>query len=633
VSAITLTSGTNATGVNFGELLPASLGNRLWVDTNGDGLQNDGATGIASRTVTLFSGGADGLLSTEIDNTTITTTTDADGIYGFANLTPGEYEVLFGDKPNSTVFTTADAGTDDTVDSDADGSGLTGVITLVAGENNTTLDAGVYIPVSIGDFVWNDANSNGLQDAGEQGIANLAVSLLAADGSQLATTTTNGVGLYNFENLKPGTYQVQVTTPTGFTATTKGTNPTSATDSNINATGRTDLITLGSGEANLSIDAGFRLLGGSLPGGGGPLPGGDLQITKTDGLTSVVAGQRITYTIEVKNVGSSAVSGVVVNDVMPTNLTNVTWTSTVLGNGTATGNDATGTGNINDTITSLGANSTVRYTVSATVYNPVVKSCSSSSATTHTTITNTVTVAGPSGFVDSNTTNNSATDLDTMLSAPGCRTPGFWVNKNWQKFWDGVAGNEPSQSGTTNFATGDLFHSPYTSSQQPGKVLDSVTGTYQAGVLIGDWNRNGLTDNGEQSIFYTTAEALKVLNSSQQPDKNDVRYTIARSLVASWLNYVAGNPVDTAATNDVDARVLINRGITWLQTYTPDENRDGKGDGMLSKLSSSISNTAMKASNTAWTTANTGGNAIHTGLDNYNNGRGLAGGSFYGGNP
>jgi hypothetical protein len=207
------------------------------------------------------------------------------------------------------------------------------------------------------------------------------------------------------------------------------------------------------------------------------------------------------------------------------------------------------------------------------------------------------------------------------------------VNKNWSKFWDGIAGNEPSQSGTTNFAKGDLFLAPYTNSQQPGKVMDTVTGTYQAGVLIGDWNRNGLTDNGEEAIFYTTAEALKVMDSSQQPDKSDVRYTLARSLTASWLNYLAGNPVDTAATNDVDARVLINRGITWLQTYTPDENtpKDGKGDGMLSKLGG-ISSPSMKASNTAWTTATTGGNAINTGLDNYNNGLGLSDGCFYGGN-
>ena len=801
---ITLASGETNTSIDAGFNKLGSIGDFVWLDTNANGIQDAGEAGFGGQLVELFDEKFTTLLAT--------TTTDANGAYNFSGLKASKYAVRF-NKPVDYVFTDKDLGSNDSTDSDADTStganaGRTGPITVNSGQAVTSVDAGLYKLASIGDRVWNDANSNGIQDGTEVGIANVAVSLWADGTTQVGTTTTNAAGNYSFVNLKPGTYQVWVTTPTGFTATTKGANPTSATDSNIDATGRTDLITLGSGEANLSIDAGYTLGGGSLPGGGS-----DLQITKSDGLTNVVAGQRITYTIDVKNVGSSAVSNALVSDVMPTNLSNVTWTSAVLA-GTVTGNDASGTGNINDTITSLGANSTVRYTVSATVVKPgtatsstvtnfnlnaATNSAATGAAansrsftsngvtltarafsrellgcntvnwttaylgnyttglgitngsetgssyrldnaggqkdylllqfsesvvldkaylksvltdsdasfwignagstltslsdaalaalgyleqnsgassdrtadvnagnlqgntiviaaanndttcndnftlsgldvfklvTTSSTITNTATVAGPIGFTDPNLANNSATDVDTILSAPGCRTPGFWVNKSWSKFWDGIAGNEPSQSGTTNFAKGDLFLAPYTSSQQQGKVMDNVTGTYQAGVLIGDWNRNGLTENGEQTIFYTTAEALKVMDSSQQPDKSDVRYTLARSLTASWLNHLAGNPVDTAATNDVDARVLINRGITWLQTYTPDENtpKDGKGDGMLSKLSS-ISSPYMKASNTAWSTASTGGNAINTGLDNYNNGRGLlADGLFYGGN-
>lgn len=161
-------------------------------------------------------------------------------------------------------------------------------------------------------------------------------------------------------------------------------------------------------------------------------------------------------------------------------------------------------------------------------------------------------------------------------------------------------------------------------------MKDSVTGAYQKGVLVGDWNLNGCTDNGEETIFYTTAEALKVMDSSQQPDKGDVRYGLARSLVCSWLNYMAGNPVDTASTTDKDARVWINQGITWLRTYTPDENKDGKGDGMLSNLGG-VASPAMKASESCWSSTTTGGSLINARLDDYNNGRGLADGICYGG--
>ncbi|MFM9100944.1 MAG: hypothetical protein ACKOPS_06230, partial [Cyanobium sp.] len=175
------------------------------------------------------------------------------------------------------------------------------------------------------------------------------------------------------------------------------------------------------------------------------------------------------------------------------------------------------------------------------------------------------------------------------------------------------------------------FCAPYKSGTQ-GTVRDPISGSNLAGVLLGDLNRNGITDSGEQTIFYTTTEALKILDSSQQPDKGDVRYTLTRSLVASWLNYQAGNPIDTAASGDRDARFWINQGISWLQTYTPDENKDGKGDGMLSKLSS-LSSPSMKASNSNWTNASLGGNVINSNLDAYNKGSSiLADGNVYGGN-
>ena len=43
-------------------------------------------------------------------------------------------------------------------------------MTLTSGESNTTVDAGLIEPASLGDFVWEDDNANGIQDAGEDGI-------------------------------------------------------------------------------------------------------------------------------------------------------------------------------------------------------------------------------------------------------------------------------------------------------------------------------------------------------------------------------------------------------------------------------------------------------------------------------
>jgi protocatechuate 3,4-dioxygenase beta subunit len=250
----TLASGDVLTTVDAGFFRPASLGDRLWLDADGNGRQDEGEAGIAGQTVTLIGGGADGVLGTA-DDTTASMTTDADGNYRFTGLVPGvQYQVVFG-KPESAVFTGRDSG-DDAGDSDADARGATPVVTLASDENNTSVDAGVYVPASLGDRVWEDANGNGQQDAGEAGIAGVTVSLRDAAGAVVATATTDADGLYAFTGLRPGTYDVQFDTPSGFVVTRQDVGG-DATDSNIDASGLTGRYTLSSGDALTTVDAGY----------------------------------------------------------------------------------------------------------------------------------------------------------------------------------------------------------------------------------------------------------------------------------------------------------------------------------------------------------------------------------------
>lgn len=60
---------------------------------------------------------------------------------------------------------------------------------------------------TIGDTVWSDENANGIQDAGEKGIAGATVNLTRPDGTVIQTTT-NSNGNYLFSALPEGTYQV-----------------------------------------------------------------------------------------------------------------------------------------------------------------------------------------------------------------------------------------------------------------------------------------------------------------------------------------------------------------------------------------------------------------------------------------
>ena len=238
---VTVTNGTDNLTYDTGMFKPPALGDVVWVDVDGDGIQDAGEPGLAGVTVTLFD---------DSDVQVGSMVTAADGSYGFSGLALGDYYVVF---DLSTVpgggylFTTPNVGGDDTVDSDADPTtGRSQTVTLAVGETQTTLDAGAYLPVTIGDVVYEDLNGNGTQDPGEPGIDGVTVDLLNATGTTtLATTTTAGGGLYTFTTA-PGSYQIDVDEGTlGLTTPvqTQGTNP--------------QTVTLTSGQTNTGIDYGY----------------------------------------------------------------------------------------------------------------------------------------------------------------------------------------------------------------------------------------------------------------------------------------------------------------------------------------------------------------------------------------
>jgi uncharacterized repeat protein (TIGR01451 family) len=79
-------------------------------------------------------------------------------------------------------------------------------------------------PSSIGDTVFFDANSNGIQDPGEPGFLGVAVRILDDGSAVLATTVTGEDGAYRFDNLAAGDYTVEVVLPAG-TALATASNP------------------------------------------------------------------------------------------------------------------------------------------------------------------------------------------------------------------------------------------------------------------------------------------------------------------------------------------------------------------------------------------------------------------------
>jgi hypothetical protein len=115
---------------------------------------------------------------------------------------------------------------------------------------------------SLGDFVWNDLNQNGIQDAGEPGMAGVTVNLWSTNAAcepveVIASTATDSNGYYSFTGLMMGNYRVQFVLPAGHEFTLQHVGLDQGLDSNPDpATGVTGCITLGS-ENNMTVDAGI----------------------------------------------------------------------------------------------------------------------------------------------------------------------------------------------------------------------------------------------------------------------------------------------------------------------------------------------------------------------------------------
>ncbi|MCP4548827.1 MAG: hypothetical protein GY835_20415 [bacterium] len=110
---------------------------------------------------------------------------------------------------------------------------------------------------SIGDFVWDDVNDNGLQEVNEQGIPDILVNLFDDSGVLISTTGTDSSGFYSFTDLGPGTYSMQFVRPAGYRYSPQDVADESC-DSDVNpTTGRTDYIYLEEGELDHDWDAGM----------------------------------------------------------------------------------------------------------------------------------------------------------------------------------------------------------------------------------------------------------------------------------------------------------------------------------------------------------------------------------------
>ncbi|WP_413173601.1 S8 family serine peptidase [Anabaena azotica] len=174
-------------------LLPSGeIRGTKWHDLNANGIKESGETGLSGWVVFI-----DGNNNNQLDTGETSTTTDINGNYAFTNLNAGTYIIREVSQVNWQTSTPI--GNAYTVD-------------LTNGSTVNNQDFGGYQFGKISGNVWNDINSDTIQNPGELGLSVWTVYLDQNQNHQLdvneLSTTTDINGNYTFNNLKPGNYYV-----------------------------------------------------------------------------------------------------------------------------------------------------------------------------------------------------------------------------------------------------------------------------------------------------------------------------------------------------------------------------------------------------------------------------------------
>ena len=246
--------------INMGVWLPVSVGNRVWLDRNGNGIQDPEETGIPNVGVRLYAIDPDGILS----YTSQTATTDAKGFYSFGNLVPSIYLVEFAlpDAVGDHRPTRQNRGADDALDSDLSDSSLLSEPTtfLTSASSDSTLDLGLTQTVRIGNMVWEDTDGDGYQDEDESGLGGISIQLRDSDDEVIAETKSGRDGGYLFYDVLPGSYYITVTSENRQLSPFR-IGRYDASDSDIDpASGESPLFSILSGNSLSNLDVGLLAL-------------------------------------------------------------------------------------------------------------------------------------------------------------------------------------------------------------------------------------------------------------------------------------------------------------------------------------------------------------------------------------
>ncbi len=201
----------------------ATIGDYVWNDANGNGLQDEAAgLGINDVVINLYRDDGNGTFEPNVNDTWVMSqTTAGDGAYLFTNLLPGDYWV---DVDESTLAAGYEfiPGTQSGPEPH--------LLSLAVGQHYTAADFGYAGRGNIAGTVFYDWNEDGQQGLGEDGIPGVEVCLHPdvngngqidpEDSTVLECQQTDAQGAYNFTGYLPGHYLIIETQPPDLIDTT-----------------------------------------------------------------------------------------------------------------------------------------------------------------------------------------------------------------------------------------------------------------------------------------------------------------------------------------------------------------------------------------------------------------------------
>ncbi len=195
---VVLTSGVPTSGPTLALFRTVTFGGAVYDDTDGSGGRNPGEPGVGGVTVELVTAAG----TVAIDQATgrpITTTTAADGSYQI-QAPNGTFTVRLSGLAAGTIQT----------------STVPAPTLTSSGQVLPPIDVGTFRTFAVGGVVYDDLNGDGAKQAGEPGLANIAVRLLTPGGAITAyTAVTDAAGNYTIASVGPGTFRVTPALPGG----------------------------------------------------------------------------------------------------------------------------------------------------------------------------------------------------------------------------------------------------------------------------------------------------------------------------------------------------------------------------------------------------------------------------------